>query len=439
MADFLKDFYQTIEEGALEPGDPRYVHLYEDSELCQSDPVERLFATIDWGASQTAQLFSGFRGTGKSTELRRLKKKLEAAGYVVLLCDMKLYLNLSMPVDVGDFLLAVAGAVGDALSNPLLLGKKPELGYWDRALNFLTRTQIDLNELGLNAKIPGTDLGASLKASIRQDPVFLEKLQARMRGHLSSFAAEVHSFLEECALALREARGIDTRIVVLFDSVEQYHGGSRSAEEVFASLETLFAGHAEKLKLPYLHVVYTIPPWLQVRVPNVGERYQAKVTVPAIRLYNKDGTICRSGRTVMQGLVEKRGNWRKLIRDEASFQKVLEASGGHIRDLFRILRELLILGRNRSLPLTNIGKEDAVTLAIDLVRRHFLPISIQDARWLCRVADSHDISLPDGQQLVGLARLFDQQLILCYANGEEWYNTHPLVLAHVRQIATSTV
>ncbi len=44
------------------------------------------------------QLLSGFRGTGKSTELRRLKDQLQASGYLVVLCDIEDYINLSTPI-----------------------------------------------------------------------------------------------------------------------------------------------------------------------------------------------------------------------------------------------------------------------------------------------------------------------------------------------------
>jgi len=72
------------------------------------DPVKLLARAIEWTPGETVQLFSGFRGTGKSTELRRLRKHLKDEGYLVVLCDMQDYLNLSMPVDITDFLMAVA-------------------------------------------------------------------------------------------------------------------------------------------------------------------------------------------------------------------------------------------------------------------------------------------------------------------------------------------
>ena len=126
---FLQSFYQQLIDKPLEPDDRLYVPLYEKGATSPSDPVNELQATIEWSPIESAQLFSGFRGTGKSTELRRLKAQLEKAppeqgSTKVVLCDMQEYLNLTTPIDVSDFLLAVAGAFGDALkTDPALLGE----------------------------------------------------------------------------------------------------------------------------------------------------------------------------------------------------------------------------------------------------------------------------------------------------------------------------
>src|SRR5216683_6746861 len=109
--EFLKNFFRSANFLPLEPTDPKYVQIYSDPELPSdrdNDPVLLLGRGIEWTPGESVQLFSGFRGTGKSTELRRLRKHLKDEGYLVALCDMQDYLNLSTPVDITDFLMAVA-------------------------------------------------------------------------------------------------------------------------------------------------------------------------------------------------------------------------------------------------------------------------------------------------------------------------------------------
>src|SRR5688500_6447093 len=110
---FLRNFFRAVTDQPIEfKGDAnRYVPLYDTPELAPHDPVKRLARPIEFALGQSVQLFSGFRGSGKSTELHRLRKHLSESGdYKVVLCDIEDYINLSQSVDIVDFLLAVAGA-----------------------------------------------------------------------------------------------------------------------------------------------------------------------------------------------------------------------------------------------------------------------------------------------------------------------------------------
>lgn len=117
--EFLKTFFQQLADSPLDPAsDKRYVPLYgQGPEDIGEDPVELLARAIEWLPGESVQLLSGFRGTGKSTELRRLRDHLRGKGYYVALLDMAEHVNLSTRVDVSDFLMAVAGAFGEAMAS----------------------------------------------------------------------------------------------------------------------------------------------------------------------------------------------------------------------------------------------------------------------------------------------------------------------------------
>src|SRR5216684_771689 len=129
-----KEIYQRLTDRALEPGDLLYVPIYEQPG-CE-DPVRLLQDHIELSAGESFQLFSGFRGSGKTTELLRLKQRLEQAGCLVLYADALEYVNPSEPIDVSDFLIVLGGAFGDALvdldvfiDHPVELAKN---SYWHR-------------------------------------------------------------------------------------------------------------------------------------------------------------------------------------------------------------------------------------------------------------------------------------------------------------------
>ena len=160
------------------------MRIYDHPEVSGDDPVELLARGVEWSPGGSVQLFSGFRGTGKSTELRRLRQTLERRGFLVALVNLEDYVNLSTPIDVSDFLLALMGGWGEALAHEDLLGADPaHRAYWERFWDFLTRTRVDLDEIGLAA---GEGVSAEFKLSLKEDPSFREKLQQRMAGHLGA-------------------------------------------------------------------------------------------------------------------------------------------------------------------------------------------------------------------------------------------------------------
>ncbi|MBK7760500.1 MAG: hypothetical protein IPI35_29650 [Deltaproteobacteria bacterium] len=95
------------------------MRLYDDPGRPE-DPVKDLADTIEWSTGESAQLFSGFRGTGKSTELRRLEQRLNAReDTVAFLCDMQQHMNLNTSVEISDFLISMAGAFGEEVEKRL--------------------------------------------------------------------------------------------------------------------------------------------------------------------------------------------------------------------------------------------------------------------------------------------------------------------------------
>ena len=425
---FLKTFFQNLLDQSLDPSDKRYVPLYGDPELADEDPVALLAHAIEW-TSESVQLLSGYRGTGKSTELKRLKAHLEESGYLVFLCDVEDYLNLSTPIDVSDFLMVVAGMFGEA-ADEFLQARGHEVGgsFWERAHDFLKQTKVEAVELSAALGTNGASVG--IKANLKSSPAFKQRLQEHMAGLLGDFVSTVREFLEDRVKLLRQHYP-EKEIVLLLDSIEHIRGTLANAEDVHGSVERLFSAHSEKLHLPGMHVIYTVPPYLRIRYPNVDALYEpgGLIVLPAFKLYEQgdDRTSIPMSFDAMERVVSRRGDWRRLLGEERSpLDCLIHNSGGHLRDLLHLLRQVLL--RARVLPVP----ERTVDAAVNQVRNTFLPISNVDALWLARIADSHQVALEELAALPSLARFFDTHLVLCYRNGEEWYDIHPLVLEHVR-------
>ncbi|MBL8615029.1 MAG: hypothetical protein JNM72_05395 [Deltaproteobacteria bacterium] len=428
--DFLRSMYRQFDPIGTAAGDAEYLPFYSRRELSAADPVDELLTTISWAKGESYQLFSGFRGTGKTTELKRLKRELTADGahFVVLHIDTQSYLNLSTPIDVSDFLFAAAGAIDDELATGDRLAERVSSeSVWTRIAHFLVKTQVDLSELGLSPNVK--DMGISIKANLKADPTFKQRLQTQMAGHLGALTKEVHEFIRECVRRVRSGWGPDWQLVVLFDSLEQLAGTFANATEVEASAVNLFQIHAEKLHLPGVHVVYTVPPWLKVRAPAIGARFHGFQQIPCVKVKDRHGQPFQPGLDALAELVARRmPAWDRLFADRAALDRLSLASGGYLRDLFRLIQSTLRHARSDMLPV----QDDVIKRVIDELRNSYLPITVEDARWLVNIADTHAIDLSDTARLGKLARLYDNLLVMTYRNGKEWVNAHPLVIDEAR-------
>jgi hypothetical protein len=421
----LKTFYQAMEDRPLEPDDKMHVDLSRE-ELRGADPVASLETTIRWALQGSAQLMSGFRGTGKSTELRRLKRRLQdgEGDFVVLLCDMDDYVNMTTPLDVSDLLLTMAGAVGEGLAavNKKLAGE----GYYGRFLGFLQSLRIDPE---LRASLPLSPV--ELKLSLRHDPTLRERIQKQLSGHVAALVQDVRAWFAERLLALRAERGEGTQLVVLFDSMEKIRGTSINEAEVTASLETVFAGHAARIVIPEVHLVFTVPPWLKVKVPALRSLYQNFEMLPCVKVKTRDGAVHPAGVQALVELVEKRAAWRPVISDRELLERLILCSGGYLRDLLHLLQSVARLSAQQSLPVAR----PVVEAAISKIQNGYLPLTHEDARWLAAIHAHRSTELEGLDGLGLLARLFDNLLVLTYRNGAEWYDVHPLVQEQAIEMA----
>ena len=92
----LQVFFNALPESAQGGVDSSafYVNRAQDDE---HDPVLNLKQCIEWEALPGSYLFSGLRGSGKTTELNRLIHELQQGGIEAYYCDASVYLNLNDP------------------------------------------------------------------------------------------------------------------------------------------------------------------------------------------------------------------------------------------------------------------------------------------------------------------------------------------------------
>ncbi|HEX3146318.1 MAG TPA: hypothetical protein VHQ64_20250, partial [Pyrinomonadaceae bacterium] len=349
--DLRKRIFKNLDPfEALDPAKPNFL-LYEPIyQHCGiEDPVTRLEENIELGGVESLQLFSGFRGSGKTTELFRLRKALEEQGCLVLYADALEYINPSEPIDISDLLIVLAGAFDDAIRNHDALKGHHEgilrQSFWDRMKNFFLNLRVEPEEVGAKVEfespakqvIGGLKGGIDLKLALKTAPSFRKNVQKLLAGRIGELKNETHAFFEDGVKSIQQFFDDERQVIFIFDSLEQLRGSLFNEQEVLQSATRLFSNHLNLLKIPYIHAVYTVPPWFKFVKPAE----ESPITIPSIRQWENDDVRTRydNGWSALLRLTQKRfgeRGYREFFGEDEETAKqraeeLIAVCGGHFR------------------------------------------------------------------------------------------------------------
>lgn len=412
-----------------DPGEDRYVPLQEAGR----GAVDKIFSLIDLAFDPTTQLLSGPSGSGKTTELNRLRGRLQDTGFTVILVDILAFVNQSSEIDPTEFLIAL-GLAGD---EQLLDSQAEEQHrFATRFRDFLRRAKVSIGAGPVSASIsaerveasvPGLSLEVDLKRELKSSEPFVTELRRKLAFQLGTLYDEVAGFFQDLVRQNKE-RDPDSRgVVVIVDSLEKLRGTTENDERVQASVQGLFVHHSDKLRFRSHHTVYTCPPYLMFTDPGALAYNGAVRPVPIPYVRNRAGERDEKTRKVMAEMIEvvkRRIPWEQLLESEPLLEDVILASGGHLRDLFRILQEIvtLVYGQGLEPP---VGREH-VDEALAMVAHGFSNITRENAELMRRVFSQHGKIEPRADEVQRLARLMHTHMLLAHLNDDDWYEVHPL-------------
>jgi hypothetical protein len=378
-----------------------------------------------------------------------LRRALEAQGYFVLYADALSYVNAAEPIEITDLLMVLAGAFSDALETRLKVDVARQT-YWDRLKAFLDR-EVVVKDAGVKVEyqtplkevLGGLKSSVDLKFELKSATNFRQSLRHALTDKLKELKDSVDKFFEDGIKLIRASHGDETQVVFIFDQLEQLRGTLQTEQDVIHSVERIFATHVDLLKIPYIHSVFTVPPWLKFVLPNT-----VQVTMLCtVHLWNNDGERSRSepAWVVFRSLILRRlgaDGLARLFGPEPSGQflvdQMIAVCGGHFRDLLRLGQDVVLRATALpALPVTQKLLDDTINSA----RRDFLPITQDDAKWLADIARVRATALPNAEAppVNRLTRFLDSHFVLYFVNGDEWYDTHPLIRDEVTKVVQASV
>ena len=411
--------------------DPRYVDL---TDVRGSDDLATLIARrirrSDRASSPafTKLLFTGHRGCGKTTELFRLKRKLEAQGYFVVYFDVEEELDIA-DVSYLDVLVTLVEETEQQLreSEVMSIELNPELleniARWFGETVITEEQSRDTErtletEYGLGIETPALVLAKMLaavrgeiKSSSRKRETYRRQLERNVRG-LITF---INDLLDDTQFRLKE-RG-SAGLVVVVDGLEKviYR---EIGEEKRSSHEILFVEHGEQLKAPRCHTIYTVPLSLLFNRNMTQVFPDGYFVVPMVKITEENGNECRDGRESLYQVVARRVGVESIFENADLVRQLVEMSGGHVRDLLRLVRYAFDYTDERVEPAQVERACQSLINEYDrLVRDEDLPRLHQVHRERRAPTDT------------GFSLLLFNLLVLEYRNGQSWADVHPAVQA----------
>ncbi|MCP4659719.1 MAG: AAA family ATPase [bacterium] len=388
--------------------------------------VPRLVKSIDYCSRQasgrSAQLFAGFRGTGKSTELGRVAHDLrQRHDFAVLEVRADEYHHLSGALTKEELALVLAAGIGEAareMGAPVLKKKS----IWQRIADFLLQ---EVEAQQLKVRWGPMELQGLLKAG-DQFQAELSRLLGNKPDRLQQF---LHDLVHEIAAFVRPGQ-----LVVLVDGLDKFYAPAARTGEVYEKMADLFFHHTALLRLPSCHVVYTVPPYLAFLNPGIGDRYEGSIHIlPSVRVHGPppERTPHPPGLRALEEVLARRVDLDRLFGDArpVCVGELAAASGGHVRDLFRLAQDVLLTAES-GLPVGPEAVRDAINQQSN--SRGFL--FRESHALLRRVASGRSLETLRRKQLGELANAMDQYLVLCFKNARPWYDVHPLVRSRIRMV-----
>ena len=416
-----KEFFNALDKAKpIDYSNAAERKWYVENLRGDDEAVGMLGREISFREGQGVYLFTGQIGSGKSTELLRLKDTLEKDGCCVFYSDLGQWLNPELPIELGSFLLAlVTSWVEQASAFP------PTRSPAQRFLDFLTKTNLNFDSLKLDVKAPLAS--ATLQLAMTQDASVIQQIEATFQKNKTNFVAQVHKFIED----LVSEFPVGQKIVLLIDSLEKFHAEKKLGETSINSVLALFQ-NSHALKLPLVHVVYSISYLVYEQnrqLPaQLGNAFA--VNLPSVHIFKHNSTdLDANGVKRMLELVAKRFPAWEAFFTKQQIEHAVSKSAGDLRDFIRVLQVAII--SQQATGTTRIG-DVAMDAAFNQIRPS-LAIDSQHITWMVRLDASHLAELDGalGIDFKVLNRYLTTKHVLAYLNGNTWYALHPLIREEV--------
>jgi hypothetical protein len=375
-------------------------------------------AFVRSGDQNVWRLLSGHRGVGKTTELFRVADRLESGAsghrYFVSMLRSEQWLDLDDIRAEDVAFQMIRQLVTDLVGRGGMSFKSEEVRDWgQRVWEWFKQAEVQVGPDWLKLSFTLKDL-----------PGRRDELRELLRGVLPSLFDNVNQRLLDPARKHLAELGYDGGIVIIVDDLDKIPPQVVSQRQDITNHEQLFLHEGKLLRSLRCDALYTIP--IELAYSHAHNELMSTfggriLNLPVIALHDQAGNPRTDALAALRAIYQRRAIEANaaevaIFGDEDLLTRALQSTGGHVRSLFLLLRELL--GDVMELPITEPVLNRVLSrLARDMRRG----LQAGDREVLAVVAEQ-------GEEVDDPAffRLLRGGYLLAYQDdATDWYLPHP--------------
>ncbi len=355
-------------------------------------------------------LFTGHRGSGKSTELNKLAGLLRGRFFIVRFSAVEV-INAADLTYV-DILLAMALRLFQQATNAKILSRRRQELVGATLLEDVYRWfSQEIVAEKVSQPIPETELAASvnlavvkLEGRISREAPTRRVVRERVEHRLSELLDKMNEVLDDITRNARQ------RVLIIVEDIDKLD---------LATARDLFQDHAISLTAPRAHIIYTFPIALRNMndFPQIRNNFAQRFVLSNIRIHHRDGSVDEVGRDLLRELV-----WRRMdgsLIDAAALSMAVEMSGGLPRTLVLLVRSAAASARSQGLESIGLpNMEKAITELRNDYQGVLTPEHYATLHRYRKQALMNEDAVRD---------VLHNLSLLEYANDERWCDVHPIV------------
>lgn len=376
-------------------------------------------------------LLYGYKGCGKSTELRKLQSELQNEFLVVNFSVLEELDPVHLQY-IEIFIVTMERLFAAAKEHDIPISKEylKTVQDWEQSKE-IEEIKEKYN-LGVEVETGGgLDLSyflnffAKFKASAKSSLSLKETLKRVVEPRLSDLIGHCNRLIIEIRNHLHNKSLKD--LLIIIEDIDK--APLDRARDLFIN----YVGQLTQLKS---NIIFTFPLALRYTpdFKTIEASFSEHIELPMIEVRTRQGQMNDEGLKVMRDILFARVS-ETLFEDLALADEMALLSGGCLRDFFNLAREAAenALVENR----TNISREDFKWAKNQLKREYNASIADYTPAWreekisvkdfydeLVRVATNPRKNMPDE---TAVALVLRQNLMILGYNGEGWCDVHPVV------------